>query len=162
MPEDNARLRQLYQADQKDRERPYDSPEAVKGLRGRDAARKAVVLELIRLDELVTPLDRYHAAVILLHGGEPQDFLCAHRLACLSAMAGHRPARWLSAATLDRFLMAVGLAQVYGTQFEYDQASGYYQLRLPLDDSRLLASEKAFLDVPAIIERLTKLNAARK
>ena len=37
----------------------------------------------------------------------------------VSAMSlGNKAARWLSAATLDRYLLAVSQPQIYGTQFE--------------------------------------------
>jgi len=44
---DNLRLEELYTADQKDRERVYDSAEAVKELKHRDAMRKTLVFEMI-------------------------------------------------------------------------------------------------------------------
>ncbi len=155
---DNLKLEELYLADQGDRSKVYDSPAGLKDLEQRDAMRRALVGEMISRGEVSTPNDLYHAAVILLHGGEPTQFLTAHRFACMAAINGHRPSRWLMAATLDRFLMAVGQPQVYGTQFEHDRQSNQYQLRLPIDDAQILSFEKKFFNVPTVSERLSQLN----
>ncbi len=156
---DNLRLQELYQADQKDREKVYDSPEALRELRHKDAMRRTLVLEMISRGEVNTPNDLYHASVILQHATLPKDFLAAHRLATMAAILGHRAARWLVAASLDRFLMSVGLAQVYGTQFERNPEENKYQLRLPMDDSGLLGFEKKLFSVPPVTERLAQLNS---
>jgi hypothetical protein len=155
---DNLKLQELYQADQQDRSKVYDSAAAVKELQQRDAMRKTLLVEMISRGEVNTPNDLYNAAVIFLHGSEPRDFLSAHRMASMAAINGHRPARWLMAATLDRFLMAIGMAQVYGTQFEHNAEDNKYQLRLPIDDANMLSWEKKFFNVPPVIERLAQLN----
>lgn len=155
---DNLRLEELYAGDQKDREPVLSTQQQVEQLRSRDSARRREVFEMITAGQVNTANDLYRAAVILLHGVEPKEFLAAHRLAVMASVNGHKPARWLSAASLDRFLMSVGLPQTYGTQFELDADSGRYQLRLPIDDSALLHFEKRFFNVPAVIERLAQLN----
>lgn len=159
---DNLRLQELYQADQKDREKVYDSAEAVKELKERDGMRRVLVTEMISRGEVNTPNDLYHAAVIFLHGSEPKDFLAGHRLASIAAINGHRASRWLMASSLDRFLMACGLPQVYGTQFEFNEEDGKYQLRLPIDDGNILGFEKKFFNVPPVLERLAQLNGRIK
>lgn len=155
---DNLRLEELHAADQKDRERVYGSASEVSGLKERDHARRREVVELMGRGEVNTVNDLYRAAVIFLHGAEPKEFLTAHRLATMAAINGHKPSRWLSAASLDRFLMSIGLPQVYGTQFEQGEEDGRYQLRLPIDDSTVLHFEKRFFGVPPVIERLAQLN----
>lgn len=155
---DNLRLEELYAADQKDRESPLTTNQQVEQLRARDLARRKEVFEMIAGGNVNTVNDLYRAAVILLHGAEPKEFLAAHRLAVMASVNGHKPARWLSAASLDRFLMSIGLPQTYGTQFEHDAESGRYQLRLPIDDSSILHFEKRFFNVPPVIERLAQLN----
>jgi hypothetical protein len=155
---DNLQLEDIYQADQSDRQKVYDSPQAVNELKQRDAMRKAMTLDMMSKGEVNTVLDLYRAAVIMLHGTDTKDFLTAHRLAVLSAVNGHRPARWLAASSLDRYLMAMGQPQVYGTQFEHNSEENKYQLRLPIEDNRLLSWEKKFLNVPPVSERLQQLN----
>ncbi|MBI4376328.1 MAG: hypothetical protein HY549_07740 [Elusimicrobia bacterium] len=155
---DNLKLQELFEADQKDRQRIYDSVEAVKDLQHRDAMRRRLVSEMIDAAQVNTPNDLYHASVIFQHGREPRDFLTAHRLAVLAAIKEHKKARWLCAATLDRFLMSVGLPQFYGTQFEHNPEENRYQLRLPIDDRGILSFEKMILNVPGVAERLNQLN----
>ncbi len=159
---DNLKLLELYQADQKDRERVYESAEEVNELRARDAQRKSSLLEMIAQGEVNTANDLYHAAVIMLHGHDPKDFMIAHRFSTLAAIGGHRAARWMVASSLDRFLMACGMPQVYGTQFEFNEEEGKYQLRLPIDDAAILAFEKKFFNVPPVKDRLAQLNGRIK
>ena len=159
---DNLRLLEVYQADQKDRERVYETAEDVRQLKSRDQTRRQLCTEMISRGEVNTVNDLYHAAVIFLHGSDPKDFLVGHRLASISAVNGHKPARWLMASSLDRFLMAIGLPQVYGTQFEFNEEDGKYQLRLPIDDANILGFEKKFFNVPPVIERLAQLNGRIK
>src|SRR5262245_48487877 len=95
---DNLRLEELYAADQKDRERVYSAPADIDGLRTRDQARRKETFELMSSGGVNTANDLYRAAVILLHGAEPKDFLAAHRLATMAAINGHKQSRWLAAA----------------------------------------------------------------
>lgn len=155
---DNLQLEELFQADQKEREQVYDSPESSRDLRERDRQRRKRVYAMIELKEVNTKKDLYHAAVVLHHGEEPNDFLTAHRLAAVSAMMGHRGARWLFAASLDRYMMSANLPQVYGTQFEYNPKIRRYELRLPMADVDYLGWEKEFLGVPGVQARLEELN----
>jgi hypothetical protein len=156
---DNLQLEEIFLEDQKDRERIYESTEAVNKLKERDAGRRKRVYVMIDLGEVRTPNDLYRAALILQHGFEAADFLMAHRLAVLSAILGHKTARWLLAASLDRFLMSILQPQVFGTQFEYNPAEKKYQLKLPIADAMFLDFEKEMLGVPTVAERLKQLNA---
>ena len=155
---DNLKLQELFEQDQHDREKVYDTPEALDKLRDADKARVKNIYVMMELDEVRTKNDLYNAAVILQHGTEAADFLAAHRLAFMAAMLGHRTARWLLAASLDRFLMATGQGQIYGTQFEFNQDDRRYQLKLPVQDATMLSFEKEFLGIPAVSERLKSLN----
>ena len=155
---DNQRIEELYLADQKDRQRVYDSAAGVKELQQRDAMRRALLCDMIAKDQVKTPNDLYHAAVMFLHGAEPKDFMTAHRLASIAAINGHPQSRWVMAASLDRFLMSVSLPQLYGTQFQHNAKENKYEPRLPLDDRNLLGFEKRFFNVPPVEDRLAQLN----
>jgi len=50
------------------------------------------------------------------------------------------------------------MPQVYSTQFEHNDEENLYQLRLPVDDARLLSFEKEFFGVPPVADRLAQLN----
>ena len=155
---DNLRLDELYAADQKDREKVYETTGEVDSLKQRDHERRRELVEMIGQGGVNTVNDLYHAAVLFLHGTEPKEFLSAHRLAMISSINGHKPSRWLAAASLDRFLMSIGLPQTYGTQFEHSEDDNRYQLRLPIDDTTVLHFEKRFFGVPPVVERLAQLN----
>lgn len=155
---DNLRLEDLFNSDQKERGQVLSTPAAVEALKQNDAARRKELAEMMGRGEVNTAADLYRAGVIFLHGAEPKDFLAAHRLSTMGALQGHRGSRWLVAASLDRFLMSIGLPQVYGTQFERNEEENRYQLRLPIDDASVLHFEKRFFDVPPVIERLSQLN----
>lgn len=156
---DNLKLEELFQDDQKDRERVYETAEDVSRLQERDASRRKRVTVMLELGEVQTKNDLYHAAVIFQHGNKPVDFLNAHRLATLAAILGHRTARWLLAAALDRWLMSIDKGQVYGTQFEYNSTDRQYQLKLPVEETVFVSFEKEMLGIPSVNERLTQLNA---
>lgn len=159
---DNLKLEELFQDDQKDRERVYETADDVQRLKDRDAGRRKRVMVMLELGEVNTKNDLYHAAVIFQHGNSQADFLAAHRLATLSAILGHRTARWLLAASLDRYLMATERGQVYGTQFEYNSVDRQYQLKLPVDETVFVSFEKEMLGIPSVNERLTQLNSQIK
>ncbi|MFA5138948.1 MAG: hypothetical protein WC728_06915 [Elusimicrobiota bacterium] len=156
---DNLKLVEVFQEDQKDREKIYDNPQQVATLKERDTARRKRVMVMMELGEVKTKNDLYHAAVIFQHGERPVDYLTSHRLATLSALLGHRTSRWMLAASLDRYLMSIRQPQVYGTQFEYSPVEKRYQLKLPVEETIMLSFEKEMLGVPAVNDRLAQLNS---
>ena len=83
----------------------------------RDEARLARVRELYRQDRLAAGADYYHAAMILQHGGQPTDYLLAHELCVVAIAKGEARAKWLAAASEDRFLRSVGRQQRFATQY---------------------------------------------
>ncbi len=72
------------------------------------------VLAIYRSDQLSTPRDYFHAAVVLYAAGDPASLL-PHELALVAAARGYLPARRLFAETLDRYLVSVGRLPRYGT-----------------------------------------------
>lgn len=156
---DNLRLQELFEQDQQDRQEVFSTPAQVKELKHRDAMRRSLISEMISRGEVNTANDLYHAGVVLMHGDAPKDYLTAHRLAVTASILGHKSSRWLSAATLDRYLLSIGQPQIYGTQFEHNPEENQYQLKLPIDDASVLSFEKKFYAVPTVMERLKQLNA---
>lgn len=156
---DNLKLQEIFEEDQRDREKVYSRPEEVSNLKRRDAERRKRVLMMIELGEVTTKNDLYHAAIVFQHGEKAEDFLTAHRMATLSALLGHRTARWLLAASLDRYLMSIAQGQVYGTQFEHNPSENRYQLKLPVQDPIVISFEKELLGIPSVNARLEQLNS---
>jgi hypothetical protein len=119
----NNELLRIYQADQKDREAPIGSIDW-KTIGPRDAARRARVRQLIDKGEVRTGLDYERAAMVFQHGDTSDDILFAHVLAVTALGKGNTQARWLAAASLDRYLHRLGQPQVFGNQYTNKDTSG--------------------------------------
>lgn len=85
-----------------------------------DAARRTEVMGYLEDGKLTTRADFYYAAFLFQHGDLPEHYKLANRLAARAVVLGH-DARWIYAATLDRYLLSVGERQRFGTQYtSYD------------------------------------------
>ena len=117
----NDELLSLYKADRQEHAAPpkVNTPE-YKAMRTRDAQRRERVMQSFAERKLSTAEDYYHAAWIMNHGDTPEDAKNAHVFALRSNELGHRPARWLAAASYDRWQMYQGKPQKYGTNYLYD------------------------------------------
>lgn len=71
--------------------------------------------------------DYYYAAFIFQHGQEADDYLFAHILATEAIALGYSRAKWISAATLDRYLQQIGQKQVFGTQYCGEKLAYYLE-----------------------------------
>jgi hypothetical protein len=117
--DDNQELRQMHVEDQSDR-RPPDGGSIDWSVVGeRDSTRLERVKKLFAADSLRTANDYYHAAMILQHGATPEDYLLAHEFCIVAIIKGKndKAARWLAAASEDRFLMSLERPQRFATQF---------------------------------------------
>lgn len=123
--ETGAEIHRLYLADQQDRgdgSQRYLPDEVNK----RDELRRAQVRVLLAEGLIRTAQDFHDAAFIFQHGVEANDYLLAHILAVEAVVKGDASSKWISAATLDRYLQAIGQKQVFGTQYT-DKKVVYYQ-----------------------------------
>jgi hypothetical protein len=111
-------LRTLYEEDQADRrfERP-PSDEEWEAISARDTQRQARVYELLKGDRLSVAEDFYYAGMILQHRDTAEDVLLAHILATAAGFLGDERGFWLSAASLDRYLLRTRRPQRLGTQY---------------------------------------------
>lgn len=117
---DNEELARMYREDQADRT-PKDGKEIDwEIVSQRDKAREARAKELYFGNQLKTGADYYHMAMILQHAGAPEDQLLAHELCVAAISKGEERAKWLAAASEDRFLMNIGRPQRFGTQYRKD------------------------------------------
>ena len=71
--------------------------------------------------------DYYYAAFLFQHGQKAEDYLFAHILATESVALGYSRAKWISAATLDRYLEQIGQKQVFGTQYVGENYAYYLE-----------------------------------
>lgn len=135
-PRDSPGLASLYEQDQEDRRGVVAWTAETDA---RDAARRRMVRALLAGGHVRTAADHYHAAMVLQHGDVPADFQLAHELATTAERMGSEPARWLAAATLDRWLLSQGRPQRYGTQFA-DRGGVWYLL--PMDTLAVTDAER--------------------
>jgi len=107
-----AELAELYRSDQADQAREDLGAEFGR----RQKVRRDRVIEIVRAGQLDRPIDYYHASMLLQHGDGADDFLLAHVLATAAAFDGEKQGFFLSAATLDRFLITLKQPQRFGSQ----------------------------------------------
>lgn len=152
----NTELARLYEEDQKDR---MEGPEKIDWsvVSKRDAERRKRVLEIAEQGGLKEPDDYYHAAMVFQHGDNLEDYDRAHQWCLKAVELGNDDARWLAAATKDRWLMNQGKPQLYGTQ--YKKVDGKWIL-WEVDPSTT-DEERAKWNVPALAtakERAKQMN----
>jgi hypothetical protein len=123
---DNPDLKAIFIADQRDRgndpfaqqgdPQPVALPDAQ--VRKNDDDRDAKVKAMLHNGTVRTGTDFYRAALVYQHSGTPEGFLLAHVLATIAVAKGNQGgALWLSASSLDRYLITIGQKQLFGTQF---------------------------------------------
>jgi hypothetical protein len=123
-----------------------------------DADRREAVKKMIANDQLKTGLDYFNAAIILQHGTTSDDYLLAHTLAIIGISKGNKTSLWLSAATLDRYLLSIKQSQIYGTQYNhFDLTKPWTQD--PYTDHLIPDGLRQELGVPPIDEQKKKLNS---
>lgn len=123
LPDVNARLLQLVIQDQWDRGNDMFSGRQVKtpvnlNVNERDAERQAEVHKILAEGKISTGQEYYYAALIFQHSLKPEDLMFAHVLAVTATAKGNAYAKWMAAATLDRYLWSIKRPQVFGTQFQ--------------------------------------------
>jgi hypothetical protein len=116
----NSDLLNLFAADRAENRNVVAGTAAYIALRQRDTDRRLQVSEILSSLIEATKEDLYHAAWVLNHGDLPEEARRAHTLASKAASLGLKDARWLAAASLDRWHMYRGKPQKYGTQIVPD------------------------------------------
>lgn len=157
----NVELQTIYTADQADRQA---GAEAIDWsvVSQRDAERRTRTQQIVDAGEAKAADDYYHAAMVFQHGDKPDDFQQAHRWALHASELdpSHARARWLAAASMDRYLMNTEQPQRYGTQFvTRDGQWVLYEV-----DPEVTDEERARFNVPPLAAaqaRATAMNAAR-
>jgi hypothetical protein len=122
-PKDSAEMKRIFDEDQGDRKNfvPKMTPKQQVGrintVGSRDAQRRKRVMELLKENTLQTGNDFEEAAFVFQHGDKSDDYLLAHTLAMVAMAKGKSNARWIAAATLDRYLQKIKQPQIFGTQY---------------------------------------------
>jgi len=147
-PNDNKELRRLFEEDQSDREPPDGKSLDPAVIEARDLTRLARVKDFYAQNKLLTGADYYHAAMILQHGETPGDYLLAHEFCVVGISKGEARAKWLAAASEDRFLMMIGRPQRFGTQYVSTGTDSGFQLYTV--DSDVTDELRGILNVPPL------------
>ena len=117
-------------------------------MRKRDAERRRRLQSIVGSGGLKEPEDYYRSAWILNHGESVEEIWQAHTLAKRAAELRFRQARWLAAASYDRWLMYQGKPQKYGTQIVPDgKRQRVWDVEPATSDA-----ERAEWDVPSLAE----------
>lgn len=154
----NAELKAMFNADQAERTTSSSASINWQIVGPRDRARELRVKELYHANQLRSGRDYYRAALILQHGEHADDYLLAHEFCIVAISLGEPAAKWLAAATEDRFLLTINRAQRFGTQYD-SGADGRATLE-KMDDSVTDGLRQLF-DVPAPKTQPTKANPRR-
>jgi hypothetical protein len=157
-------LSQLYLEDIADRQQVtnWSDPAQVQRIQERDLQRLKKVKQLVETSQLSESEDYYHAAFIYQHGQTLDDYQQAYHLARESMNRGYEPAKWMYASTLDRWNLAMGKPQFYGTQFTHD-LSGEWKLAGTIEE-RVTDEERAKYNVPPLakaVEEFKKRNQGK-
>jgi hypothetical protein len=147
---DNVKLTDLFTLDQAARKAKTVDWQK---LNTEDEKRREEVHLMLQNGEIHTGNDYYHAALIYQHGQRHEDFLLAHVLAVSAMSFGNKDARWLSAATLDRYLLAISQPQIYGTQFESSPGKTGTWTQRTMDTSLLSDSMRSAACVVTVAEQ---------
>jgi hypothetical protein len=111
---------------------------------------REIVYRLLAQALIVDPPDLYKAAIILQHADPEAGKECcllAHKLALEAADKGYTRAKFLAAASLDRYLLLNGQPQRYGTQYTRNRAGQYVMLPY---DMQIADSIRAAWGVPSM------------
>jgi hypothetical protein len=83
----------------------------------RDEQRQSAIRALLAEGQVETGREYFYAALIFQHSAQPETLMLAHVLAVTAVIQGDGSAKWLAAATLDRYLQNEKQPQLFGTQF---------------------------------------------
>lgn len=140
-------LEKLYAEDQADRNSASINTDW-EAISIRDEQREIRVKQLLSTGSLGGGAEYYHAAMILQHASTPDDYLLAHDLCVIAISKGEQKAKWLAAASMDRFLVSVGRSQRFGTQFLSNKS--YRPPRLVQVDPNVSDALRQEFDVPTL------------
>lgn len=153
----NRELAKIFKEDQFDRlpGKRWSNERFYAAVKKRDFNRRSMVLKLISENKVETGTDYYRAGMIFQHGSKAADYLFANKLAKKGAGLGNLKAKWLTAASWDRYLMKIGRKyQKYGTQFLWNKNSRSWSL-YPVNPKTTDAERRKF-GVPELKKQIVK------
>jgi hypothetical protein len=112
-------VHRLYVEDQEDTKTIKEEATNAEYLH-RVKVRQKTLRAMLEAGQISVGDDFLEAAFIFQHGDTADDCLFAHILAMDAMVRGTASARWIAAATLDRYLQFTKQPQVFGTQYIMD------------------------------------------
>ncbi len=151
----NVWVYRMFLDDQADREN-YQESDDWEDIANKDRMRRDRIKRIIENDGLKVSDDYFHAAMIMHHGTEAEDYKLANELAARAVEldSTNNQARWLYAASKDRYLLKNGEPQIFGTQYNY--RDGLWTLE-PFDKNAVTEKEREFWRVPSVAEAQRKV-----
>jgi hypothetical protein len=163
-PADNAELAELCEQDQAARQGDSFMKDAER-IHAFDRMRRLRVMRLLEDGAARTARDHFHAALVLQHGDDPLDHKLANELCKKAAELDPtmKEAKWLMAASWDRYLMFLGKPQWYGTQFKIVDGK-YYLAEADLsrvsDEERRAAGTRTVDQIKEFLKKQNKTDQA--
>jgi hypothetical protein len=111
---------------------------------------RQMVYQFLAQSLLVEPTDLHHAAVVLQSTDTAtcrENFMLAYFMAVEASRKGYDSAKYLSATSLDKYLVASGVRQRYGTQYGQDRFGRY--VIMPFDTT-ISDHDRAAYNVPSM------------
>lgn len=171
-PEMPSAVHRLYVEDQDDTKTIKDDASNAAYVE-RVKVRQATLWKMLATGQVTSGDDFLEAAFLFQHGDTADDCLLAHVLAMEAMARGKLSARWMAAATLDRYLQFSKQPQIFGTQYIVDRTQPVRVAGAPFPFGRTLAPyDEGFLSdsvrmdfcVPALAQQkqnITKFNAGK-
>ena len=140
----SSELKRLYEEDQQDRAGKYDEINLEK-MRANDSVRLRRAYEiygLIKTGQVgLSPEDYFHLAMLFQHSPKLEDYQTALEVSIAGAERGSVECAWLSAAAEDRYLLAKGERQKWGTQFKKNAQGEWEQMPMFSDEESKITDE---------------------
>lgn len=136
-PETSSAVHRLYVEDQEDT-KTIKSDATDAEYHQRVKVREATLRTLLAAGEVTSGDDFLDAAFLFQHGDTAEDCLFAHVLAMEAMVRGKASARWMAAASLDRYLQFAKQPQIFGTQYIMDRTQAVHVAGAPFPFGRTL------------------------
>ena len=140
----NAELAELFKQDQEDRSggaKHFDWEKIAVQDAQRLARAHEIYAEFKESKVFLEPESLYQLAMLFQHSLDVEDYKRAQEVAELSGSQGYENAQWLAAAAEDRYLLAIGQKQKWGTQFKRNEDGEYEQPDYASDEESGITDE---------------------
>lgn len=136
-PDTPSAVHRLYVEDQEDTKTIKDEATNAEYLQ-HVKVRQKTLRAMLAVGQVTSGDDFLEAAFIFQHGDTADDILFAHILAMEAMARGTSSAKWIAAATLDRYLQFTKQPQVFGTQYIMDPTHPVHVAGAPFPSGRTL------------------------